>query len=101
MQFSYEEKGDTTFVKIIGVIENTEAEELVPDMQAILDSGCQEVIFDLTYVPFMTSAAIGKFVIFHKNLQADHRTMRIKGIDPELLELFQDIKLHEYFPIEP
>lgn len=100
MQLTIENKGDETHVKIIGVVENAEAEDLVPDLQQILDGTSKEIIFDLTHVPFMTSAAIGKFVIFYRNLTSQERKMRVKGIDPELLELFLDIKLDTFFPIE-
>ena len=41
-----------------------------------------------------------KFLIFYKNLTNAGKKMRVQGIDEELLELFQDIKLDTFFPIE-
>ena len=100
MIFDYEQNGNDIHAKIIGVIENNQAEELVEPMQNIINTEFKEVIFDLSEVPFMTSAAIGKFVIFYRNITDRGRAMRIKGIDTDLLELFTDIKLDKFFAIE-
>ncbi len=100
MVFSYEQKEDRIYVKIAGVIENDTVDDLVNPMQEILSREFKEVVFDLSNVPFMTSAAIGKFLIFYKNLTSAGKKMRVKGIDEELMELFHDIKLDTFFPIE-
>lgn len=100
MELKYEKTGDQIHVKIFGVIENDAVEDLVDPMQEMLSLDFSEVVFDLSAVPFMTSSAIGKFLIFYKNLTNAGKKMRVKGIDLELLELFQDIKLDTFFPIE-
>ncbi|RMI17560.1 MAG: anti-sigma factor antagonist [Calditrichaeota bacterium] len=100
MVFKTEKKGNTMYVTIAGVLENKEADELVPYMEDLLAQDFDEVVFNLSHVPFMTSMAIGKFLIFYRNLVAQGRQMRVKGIDEELLELFLDIKLDTFFPIE-
>ena len=100
MQFSSEKRGDITYVTIVGVMENTEANALVEPMEELLEAESREIVFDLSKVPYMTSSAIGKFVILHRNLVQNGRHMRVRGIDPELLELFKDIRLDTLFPIE-
>ena len=100
MVFKYEQDGENIRVKIAGVIENEAVDDLVEPMQEILEKDFKEVIFDLSSVPFMTSSAIGKFLIFYKNLTGSGKKMRVKGIDEELMELFHDIKLNTFFPIE-
>ena len=100
MEFKLAQKSGTMQVSIIGAVDNENAEELKQEFQEILNKDFQEAIFDLTYVPFITSSGIGKLLIFYKNVIANGKKMRIKGINDNLLELFKSIKLDQLFPIE-
>ncbi|MEJ2050741.1 MAG: STAS domain-containing protein [Calditrichota bacterium] len=87
-------------VAIIGAVDNENADELKSYFQDILQRNFNEAVFDLTYVPFITSSGIGKFLIFYKNIISKGQRMRIKGINDNLLDLFRSIKLDQLFPIE-
>ncbi|RMF60044.1 MAG: anti-sigma factor antagonist [Calditrichaeota bacterium] len=88
-------------VSIIGAVDNEKAEELKALFQELLQKDFTEAVFDLTYVPFITSSGIGKFLIFYKNVMSKGKKMRVQGINSNLLELFKSIKLDQLFPIEP
>ncbi|HQU71475.1 MAG TPA: STAS domain-containing protein [Calditrichia bacterium] len=100
MEFQVSEKNGLVNVTIIGAVDNENAEDLKQEFQQLLSANFNEAVFDLTYVPFITSSGIGKFLIFYKNIVAKGKKMRIKGINDNLLELFKSIKLDQLFPIE-
>ena len=100
MEFKVVEQEGAVHVSIIGAIDNENAEDLKKNFQELLTRNFDEAVFELTYVPFVTSSGIGKFLIFYKNIVAKGKKMRIKGINDNLLELFRSIKLDQLFPIE-
>ena len=100
MELNIVQQNGSVNISIIGAVDNENAEELKNQFQDLLDKTFQEVIFDLSFVPFITSSGIGKLLIFYKNMVSKGRKMRIKGINDNLLDLFKSIKLDQLFPIE-
>ncbi|OPX35851.1 hypothetical protein B1H10_00255 [candidate division KSB1 bacterium 4484_188] len=100
MEINIDQQNGSVKVAIIGAVDNENAEELKEHFQQLLDKKFQEAVFDLSFVPFITSSGIGKFLIFYKNIVSTGRKMRIKGINENLLDLFKSIKLDQLFPIE-
>lgn len=100
MDINITESGDVLKVSIVGAVDNENAEELKGIFQDLLGRDFKEAEFDLSFVPFITSSGIGKFLIFYKNIVSKGRKMRIKGINDNLLDLFKSIKLDQLFPIE-
>jgi anti-anti-sigma factor len=100
MEFKLDQRDEAVMVSIIGAVDNENSEELKSQFQELLTHEFNEAIFDLTHVPFITSSGIGKFLIFYKNLVANGKKMRIKGVNDNLFELFRSIKLDQLFPIE-
>lgn len=100
MELSVNQNNETLNISIVGAVDNENAEELKGHLQDLLQKDFKEAIFDLSFVPFITSSGIGKFLIFYKNAVAKGKRMRIKGINDNLLELFRSIKLDQLFPIE-
>ncbi len=100
MELNIDQVNGSVKISIIGAVDNENAEELKNQFQELLEKEFQEAVFDLSFVPFITSSGIGKFLILYKNLIARGRKMRIKGINDNLLDLFQSIKLDQLFPIE-
>ncbi len=100
MDLNIEKNNNSIHISIIGAVDNENAEELKYQFQDLLTQEFREAIFDLSYVPFITSSGIGKFLVFYKNIISRGRCMRIKGISDNLLDLFHSIKLDQLFPIE-
>ncbi|HFB67468.1 MAG TPA: anti-sigma factor antagonist [Calditrichae bacterium] len=100
MELNLMQQNGTLNISIIGAVDNSGAEELKEYFQDILEKDFKEAVFDLSFVPFITSSGIGKFLIFYKNIVSQGKKMRIKGINDNLYELFRSIKLDQLFPIE-
>ncbi len=100
MEFTVDKNNKDLKVSIIGAVDNENAEELKHQFQEILKNDFEEAVFDLSFVPFITSSGIGKFLIFYKNLVSQGRKMRVKGINDNLFDLFKSIKLDQLFSIE-
>lgn len=100
MEFKQSQVNGAVQLTILGAVDNDNAEDLKEQFQELLKEDFDELVFDLTYVPFITSSGIGKFLILYKNLVARGKKMRIKGINENLLDLFKSIKLDQLFPIE-
>ena len=100
MEFKLAQENGKIMISIVGAVDNENAEELKKEFQNLLKQDFEEALFDFTYVPFITSSGIGKLLIFYKNIISKGKSMRIKGINDNLLELFRSIKLDQLFPIE-
>ncbi|MBN2364634.1 MAG: anti-sigma factor antagonist [Calditrichaeota bacterium] len=100
MEITVNRNGKSIRISIIGAVDNENAEELKYELQNLTGEDFQEAVFDLSYVPFITSSGIGKFLIFYKTLLSQDRKMRIEGINDTLLDLFKSIKLDQLFTIE-
>ena len=100
MELNIVQQNGVVMISIIGAVDNENAEELKAHFQEILEQEFKEAVFDLSFVPFITSSGIGKFLIFYKNIISKGRKMRIKGINYNLMDLFKSIKLDQLFPIE-
>ena len=101
MKIEISQKGKAVcHVAMIGAIGNENAEELRKQFEAILKKECEEVVFDLSHVPYMTSSSIGKLLIFYKALMAKSGKMRVSGISDSLLDNFRLSKFDRLFLIE-
>ncbi len=100
MELNVVQQNGQITISIIGAVDNENAEELKVHFQEILEQEFKEAIIDLSFVPFITSSGIGKFLIFYKNIISKGRKMRIKGINDNLMDLFKSIKLDQLFPVE-
>lgn len=100
MRMTCQQKGDQLSVEIVGVVNNQNIDDLKEALQRLLSRDFKEVVFDLSRVPFITSSMIGKLLMFYKDTSATGRTMRIKGINADILEHFQTLRIDELFPVE-
>lgn len=100
MEFNVSRSNGTVNVEISGPIDWTHSEDLEREFRELLVKDFKEAIFNLSSVPFISSSGIGKLLIFYKRAKANGREIRIKGINRNLLRLFQTIKLDRILPME-
>jgi anti-sigma B factor antagonist len=97
IDISYE--GTTAKIKVSGIIDNDNAEELKKELTEITTQNIKDAILDLTMVPSITSSGIGKFLVFYKVIDSKGGAIKVQGIHSNLLKLFRSIKLDKLFEI--
>lgn len=100
MQINASRRDGTLYVAINGTVEQNQERELARQMRSLLKDNFNEVVFDLSQVPFMTAPTIGKFLMFYRNASATGRSMRIKGVHDGIYRYFSTLRLNRLFPVE-
>ncbi len=92
---------DTVYFKISGPIDTEGGSELTNKFMEIAnDESIKNAEFDLSEVPTITSAGIGKLLRFFKHFDKLGGKMKIKGISDSLKDQFSEIHLDQIIPIE-
>ncbi len=92
---------DTVYFKITGAIDTEGGSELTNKfMEIASDESVKYAEFDLSEVPSITSAGIGKLLRFFKHFDKLGGKMKIKGISDSLKDQFAEIHLDQIIPIE-
>lgn len=93
--------GDTVTIKIVGPVDTEGGRELSERFaKATQDPSIRHGVFDLTEVPAITSAGIGKLLRFFKHFDGLSGSMKIRGISAPLKQQFLEIRLDQIIPIE-
>ncbi len=100
MKFDVSRSNGTVNIKIVGPVDWAHTESLETEFRKLLLWDFKEAVFNLSSVPFISSSGIGKLLVFYKRAKANGSRIRIKGINRNLLNLFQTIKLDQLFPME-
>ena len=100
MDINVNVEGTTAEIKVSGIIDNDNAEELKKHLSDVQDKNVKDATLDLSLVPSITSSGIGKLLVFYKALDSKGGKITIDGIHSNLLKLFKSIKLDKLFDIK-
>jgi stage II sporulation protein AA (anti-sigma F factor antagonist) len=101
MRLDIRKKGDTVTVTIVGQVDTEGGRELSESFVSVTeDPAVRHGVFDLSEVPAISSAGIGKLLRFYKHFDKLGGTMKIKGISAPLKQQFLEIRLDQIIPIE-
>jgi anti-anti-sigma factor len=91
---------NTSTLIITGEIDTKASFELSEYFKQIMDNDIvSHVILDLTKVPNISSAGIGKILKLFKYLNSKEGSLKIEGISTELYKLFKEIHLNKIISI--
>jgi anti-anti-sigma factor len=94
-------KGDTVTIRIVGQVDSEGGRELSESFAAVTeDPSIKHGIFDLSEVPAITSAGIGKLLRFYKHFDKMAGSMKVKGISAPLKQQFLEIHLDQIIRLE-
>jgi anti-anti-sigma factor len=88
-----------TILVVIGALAGDAVEEFDRKMSELCAARFAMITLDLSQVPTMNSAAIGKLLSFRKRLLEQKKILRIQGLSDGLYKLLQVIKLDQLFDI--
>jgi anti-anti-sigma factor len=88
-----------TILVVIGALAGEAVEEFDRKMTELCAGRFTLITLDLSQVPSMNSAAIGKLLSFRKRLLDQQKSLRIHGLSDGLRKLLHVLKLDELFDI--
>ncbi len=98
-EFTTKITGDKAVIQVSGELGEKAAEDLKAQFTELLAKKMSEVVVDLYGVDFMGSSAIGKILLFYKNLAVTGGTIRVINLSEHILELFNELKLNTLFVV--
>jgi anti-anti-sigma factor len=91
---------DRVLITIMGPIDSAGGAELSTKFAELAkDPSLRHAEFDLSEVPSITSAGIGKLLAFYKHFDQAGGGMRITELSPQLTKQFKEIHLDKIIPI--
>ena len=85
----------------IRIIDEARIQNLGQDLINLLKQGNHnKILINLENVNFMSSAMIGKLILFGKKCQASSVDLRICNINPNIKEVFDLMKLEKVFKVD-
>lgn len=101
MQMEVRKVGDTVTIRIVGPVDTEGGREMSEGFAKVTqDPTVKHGVFDLSEVPAITSAGIGKLLRFYKHFDKVSGSMKIRGISSPLKQQFVEIHLDQIIPIE-
>jgi anti-anti-sigma factor len=91
---------DKVRIMILGAIDTAGGSELSTKFAELArDPSLRHAEFDLSEVPSITSAGIGKLLAFFKHFDQAGGGMRIVSLSPQLEKQFKEIHLDQIIPM--
>jgi len=100
MEVLTKQKGTEVTIKVSGAVDTEAAERLRAELAKVVKLSPTSVVMDLSGVPSIGSSGIGKILAFYKELNKNKASFAIKGLHPNLIEIFKSLKLEKLFSIK-
>jgi anti-anti-sigma factor len=101
MRIEVRRSGDCVTFRIVGPVDAESGPELSSSFDPVAkDPSIRHCVFDLSEVPAIASAGIGKLLRFHRRFQGMGGSMKIKGVSAPLRLQFSETHLDQIIPIE-
>ena len=84
-------------VKLIGIIDNYNYQYCEREIDQVIRKIPLPIIFDLEQITFATSKSCSLFLHFRKNIQEQRQAMVVASAPPNILEIFQLLRLEDQF----
>ena len=94
--------GDVSVVKFLDrkILDEAAIQELGSELFGLVEiDNRKAILLDFDGVEFLSSAALGKLITFDRKLKTAKGRLKMCGISPGILEVFQVTKLNKVFDI--
>ncbi|HOV62173.1 MAG TPA: STAS domain-containing protein [Candidatus Hydrogenedentes bacterium] len=91
--------GDTAIILVSGPVNGEAAEQLKTAYQALPEERVRHLVLDVSAVPFIGSAGLGKLLLFYKRISSTGGTVEIRGASPDIQELLRELRLDLLFKL--
>jgi anti-anti-sigma factor len=96
--FTWEDFGDVQVIKLTGNLLSPESLDQFSESEAMRPG--IRLVLDFSDVQYLSSADLGKLINLKKKVGAVRGKVRLRGIHPDLLEVFRITRLDQVFEIE-
>jgi anti-sigma B factor antagonist len=96
--------GDVSVVKFRDrkILDEAAIQELGAELFALVEvDNRKTLLLDFEGVEFLSSAALGKLITFDRKVKTSKGRLKMCGLAPGILEVFQVTKLNKVFDIRP
>ena len=92
-------KNDVVIFRIKGDIDAYSSPSLKDKIVKEIESGTKKLVLNLTNVDYIDSAGLGVLVALLKRIKKEQGVLRIAGLKPNILKIFQLTRLNQIFDI--
>ena len=100
MELNLKQDQDTLHISILGPVDDEDVSDFKEQLHGLISQSNQDVIFNLSMMPYICSSAIGRLLLFNKHVAKKNGRLRVKGVTDQVFELFRFTNLDLLFPIE-
>ena len=99
MDIQVSKQGNVVVVAVSGDVEAQSVSQLDDCLSELVGRGEQNYVIDLDAVPFMDSSGLAMLVKLFKRIRIGHGDVKLAGLRPEILKIFQLTRLDRVFDI--
>lgn len=99
--FSRKDYGDTTVLRIEGVLDAVTAPDIRPTLEALVAERRRAITVDLSGLRLIDSSGVGVIVSLYKRCRAFGGTVRVSGLKDQPLSIFKLLRLDRVFALPP
>ena len=99
MDIQISKQDNVVIVAVAGDIDAQSVIQLDNHLNELVSKGEHDFVIDLSAVPFMDSSGLATLVKLFKRIRIGHGNVRLAGLRPEILKIFQITRLDRVFDI--
>jgi len=99
MDIQVNKQGNVVTVAVSGDLDAQSAPQLDDCLSELVSQREQNYVIDLIAVPFMDSSGLATLVKLFKRIRIGHGDVKLAGLRPEILKIFQLTRLDRVFDI--
>ncbi len=94
-----EQRGGVALLRVEGDVDAGTVDTFREGIDALLARGEHKFVVDLSGVPFMDSAGLATLVQLFKRVRIGEGDVRLAGLQPDVLRVFQLVRLTRVFDV--
>jgi anti-sigma B factor antagonist len=99
MNFSREDQGDLTVLRISGSLDALSTPDLRPTIDALVAEKRRTITIDLGELRLIDSSGVGAIVSLYKRMRAQGSEVEVKGLKDQPLAIFRLLRLDRIFTL--
>ena len=100
MTLEITQKEDQVVAKLIGRLDTAASQQFSIDMQPLMDNADKKILMDSTDLDFISSSGLRLFLALRKETIAKGGNITIKGVSPEIKQVFTITGFYSLFIFE-